>query len=180
MRAFCPLIRGNHESEGDKAGLVLVEVAMAIFVFAVGVLALVVLLNSSAERAGRAHADTRRALFAQSVFQGLRAVSFAAREQGRWTNFWFDFSDGYTNIAVSAPGAWSTNLSIAGYGLQTNVFRASSQFLFSHALRYRLDVDPDTDPRRVSVLLTVWEGEFGQTDEGGKPFYTEFHERPRL
>jgi hypothetical protein len=157
-----------------------VELALAIFVFAVGVLGLVILLNSSMLRSRQAGADTRQALFAQSVFQGLRAVSLNAQKRELWTNFWFDFADGYTNIAVSAPGVWETNVTVNGYGLHTNVFRCRSRSLVSHAFRYRLDVDPDTVPRRVSVLLTIWEGEFGQTQTGGKTFYTEFYERPRF
>ena len=168
------------ERELCAAGFVLMELALAIFVLAVGILGMVILLNDSMSRGKRAAADTRQALFAQSVFQGLHAVSFSAQQGGRWTNFWYDFADGYTNLAVAAPALWSTNVSVNAYGLHTNVFVPRSGSPRSHVLRYRMEVDPEAGPNRVSVLLRIWEGEFGRTDTDGKTFYSEFYARPRL
>jgi len=107
-------------------GFTLVEVALAMLVVAIGVLAVFSLLSSGMKASARALADTHAAMFADNVFSGLRARALVAGDERKWTGFWKDewpdytgFLDGHTNITIAASdGNW--NIAPAGANMWTN------------------------------------------------------------
>ena len=172
----------------SRAGLIMVEAALAVIVLAIGVLAAFMLFGSGLDTRSKASADTQAALFADGVFNTLRAECAMASESNCWEGFWNDFTNGAAIVPVAAggpDGAWAdADLAIRANVLCTNVysnfsFRLNvSTNIVDHALRYCLDVAPQAAAgwtNRIEVKLTVWEGIFGTTNEDeGAVFYTEF------
>jgi Tfp pilus assembly protein PilV len=111
----------------NKAGFTLVEIALAILVVAIGVLAIFALLSSGLDNSVRAIDDTHAAMFADNVFNGLRATSVSLAEKQNqlvkpqpvlgstncpWETFWDAFGNPatilpHTNITVAAGDVWS-------------------------------------------------------------------------
>ena len=108
----------------NKTGFTLVEIALAILVVAIGVLAIFALLSAGLDNSVRAIEDTHAAMFADNVFNGLRAVTVAAAERQNqlvrnpswdptwgntncpWESFWLQFTGGKTSITVAAGEVW--------------------------------------------------------------------------
>lgn len=57
------------------SGFTLIELAIAVAVVFIGVLSLFALITSGLDESGKAVADTQAAMFAESVFNGLGAIS---------------------------------------------------------------------------------------------------------
>ena len=100
-------------SDRRRCGFTLLEVAIAIAVVVIGILALFALISAGLDASSRAVADTQAAMFADSVFNGIKASSLKASEKGKnaagdivWRIFWYDFQDGATNITVAADTQW--------------------------------------------------------------------------
>ncbi len=167
-----------HQSSIDpRAGFSLVETALAMLVASVGLSAVLALLPTAMDQAKRASDETYAAFFADAVFNSFHAalwdtnVSWAGLATyetippvtltGGQDVFWKNSSemtvrmDGLIRtqkfVAGSAPGKWGSG------GLP------ASWEQYDHAFRYRLS---STQPsaRRRALLLEVWPGEFGQTN----------------
>ena len=145
----------------NKAGFTLVEIALAILVVAIGVLAIFALLSSGLDNSVRAIDDTHAAMFADNVFNGLRAVSVSLAEKQNqlvgstncpWETFWDAFSSGTNSITVAAGDVWKggngvlaithgfhsitfTNITLRGANDPSIVDR-----IVDHGLRYDLTV----------------------------------------
>lgn len=91
----------------SRAGFTLMEVAIAVAVVVVGLLAMFALIASGLDASARSVADTQAALFADAVFGSLQAESQAAAQKGvryagnnvtiegvYWREFWKDFNTG--------------------------------------------------------------------------------------
>ena len=190
---------GRRESKRD--GFTLMEVALAVVVVGVGVLAVFALISSGLDSSARAVAETQSAIFADDVFNGLRSASLSAAEgePGEWEAWWVDFKDGAEFIKVAAAQMWddssgSENIQVMAGG-HTNVFEnlpfhsAGVDKIVNHALHYSMDVElntvevspvdgawTETVTNRVLVALKVWEGQFGSgTDAQALLFYSEFN-----
>lgn len=106
MRASNPYRRG---------GFTLVEVALAVVVVAVGIMAAFALIQSGLDSSQKALSDTRAAIFADDVFNGLRSKSSLALEStndAAWRKFWTSFTSttvSRTNITVAAGHVWQRN-----------------------------------------------------------------------
>lgn len=186
-----------------RAGFTLVEVAIAIVVVALGILAVFALLSAGMDASRKALTETHAAMFADSVFNGMRARSLRAAEQGQWESFWNEFINSTrlpsgvswkTNILVAAPGAWLNTgaLAVSNGGIYTCVYKndpfhdPSVSGVEDHALRYRCNASsiyPLTVKwtNKVLVTLQVWDGEFGSTsNEDALVFYSEFYNQGDL
>jgi len=107
-------IRSNRRN--GKQGFTLLEVAIAVFVIVIGVLALFALMSAGLDSSARAVADTQAAMYADNVFNGLHAVTLREARRGDngkdpggnyyWRMFWHDFASGSTNILIAAPDVW--------------------------------------------------------------------------
>ena len=170
-------------------GFTLIEVAIAVMVAAMGVLAVFALLGSALGSGTRAVADTHSGFFAKDVFNGLRAHSEQAAESGsaNWVVFWDDFA-GTGTISVAAHYAWqdSGSMVIRSGAVYTQVYRNASfrgssvTNVEDHILLYRLIVGtndsgytPEPSWTNRTVTLEVWEGSGGIS---GDPitYYSEF------
>jgi len=174
-------------------GFTLIEVAIAVLVAAMGVLAVFALLGSALGAGSRAVADTHSGFFAKDVFSGLRAHSEVAAESGsaNWNDYWDDFGDGLSPMSVSSRYAWQDPNSMVIQSSQsgevyTQVFRNASfrgssvTNVEDHILLYRLTVGkhaptytPAPSWTNRTVTLEVWEGSGGIS---GDPivYYSEF------
>lgn len=100
-------------------GFTLTEVALALLVIAIGVLAVFALLSSGLDASAKAASDTQAAIFADNVFNALRAQSLQwaetetainkeLKEQGLpmdqyyWHEHWVDLQNG----DISIPSPW--------------------------------------------------------------------------
>ncbi len=188
----------------SRSGFTLIELAIAIAVVFIGVLALFALITTGLEESGKAVAETQSSMFADSVFNALGAGQQAAAERGIvagnvvWRQYWAQVAGG-SNITITPP-AWQTaatptpvSYDVIARGthpsshIRTLVFSnyahrvAGQPIVVNNALRYSLWVTPPpgaiTVPANaiVPVRLQVWDGEFGTTDDSrAMNFYTEF------
>ncbi len=188
--------RGNREG-GAGNGFTLVEIALAMLVFAVGILSFFALLSAGLDQGNRARHQTECAIFADGVLGGLRAISEDLSEtavSNEWAVFWEAMRDGTTNVTVAAGGTngmWLGDLVVrGGDATYTNVYTNYSLHvsdvtnIVNHIVHYRLNVDVtnalESIPwsSRAMVTLKVWEGGFGTAhDQDSVLFYTEYGDR---
>lgn len=180
---------------GSRSGFTLMEVALAILVMALGVVAVFSLIASGLDANAMAVADTQAGLFADNVFRGIRAESISAAvgvhpdpkysrsqqdstAETRWDDFWDDFEKGGHEITIAAPELWHEPVVVRpGDAVQSPEFKikdlrdgvgdtARIQAIENHTLRYRLKVaESAAEPGNFTATLSVWEGKFGPTDE---------------
>ena len=195
------VIGGRCRPASHNHGFTLVEIALALLVFSLGVLSVFLLFGRALDRESDALSYTRMALFGDSVLEALQAKSEYLTEtasSNEWSQFWEDLSDGQTQVVCAAAfsnGVWGSEMSVEGGGeVRTNIYYSyplphidgSGTGVLSHSIRYRMTVDLfDFVTNRVkdlaSIKLRVWEGEYGgESDEEGMLFYTEFADRGRV
>lgn len=183
-----------------RGGFTLVEIALALMIFSMGVLAVFLLFGRALDRESDALRYTRMALFGDSVMEALQAQSEYLTEtasSNEWSQFWEDMAAGETQVVCAAAfsdAIWESEMSVTGGGVRTNIYYSyplhsksdSLTGMLSHVIRYRMKVDVvDFVTHRVkdmaSVKLKVWEGEFGgESDKDGMVFYSEFADRGRV
>jgi len=135
-------------------GFTLIEVAIAVLVVSLGVLAVAALFSQGLSASAKAVGDTHSSMFADNVFNGLRARSLLEAEKQTvtnptWVNFWTNFICGGTSITIAAvsPGwsVWTNVMPIRVGGPYTQNFAnipmhgAGITGLVDHAFRYRID-----------------------------------------
>jgi len=156
-----------------KSGFTLVETALAILVVSVGMLAIFSLFPAGMISNKQAVDDTYAALFADEVFNGVRAILS--------TNDWADADLQNLIVPERSSQKWGfpeqqwvrANRS----GLQTAAYRPASLSgeALEFAVRYRLElrVHP-LHANRAYALLTMHIGEFGPTNNPVVA-YSEFY-----
>ena len=182
------------------AGFTLVEVALSLMIFSLGVLAVFLLFGRALNRESDGLRYTRMALFGDSVMEGLQAHSEYLTEtasSNEWTQFWEEMASGSTQVicaAASSNGVWDREMSAVAGDVQTNLYYAyplrseadSPTGMLSHVIRYRMTVQLTGAVTNISrdlaaVTLKVWDGQFGRAvDEDGMVFYSEFANRGRV
>ena len=103
----------NHSGRpGGCEGFTLMEVAIAIAVIVIGVLALFALIGKGLDSANLAAEDTHTAIFADAVFNALRSRSSVAAEVGTtyWTDYWNDVRQGNVGIPLANTNIWQFEL----------------------------------------------------------------------
>lgn len=156
-----------------RAGFSLVEVALALLVVSVGIMAAFGMFPGGLD-AGRASLnETRASMFAEETFNSFRGL--AQSPDRTWGNF--------TAATPAAPGLglWVNPEQLAARAngdIHRNRYvpAGDSSLGPQYALRYRL-VASDGEGGRVRRLrLWVWPEEFGSTaDEDAYYFYTEIY-----
>lgn len=172
-----------------RAGFVMmVELVVALFVLAIGVVAAVSLVTHSTESEAQVGADVRAALFATAALDGLRIHADRAAAAGDWEPFWVSMADGDSRIPVAAQDLWGDGEATVGAGeLQTLVLTNYNLHanpgcptdIPGQAFRYLVSVAFVTNSygwtSRVNVAVNVWDGEFGVTNaRAAARFYTEY------
>ncbi|MBU1693413.1 MAG: prepilin-type N-terminal cleavage/methylation domain-containing protein [Verrucomicrobia bacterium] len=166
--------RGEYP-QAQKAGFTLVEVALALMVVGIGLMAVFGLFTSGLDTDKASMDDTMSAFFAEDVMSALMAQAVTMR----WdrlqyigaipaaTDQWMNVSE----LTVRNTATWRTNK----YVYNSIARGLPGQQFIEYAVRYRLDVRPI--PGQLAdylayVRLEVLPGEFGATDQV-KRFYME-------
>jgi uncharacterized protein (TIGR02598 family) len=153
------------------AGFTLIEIALALLVVSIGIMAVLGLFPAGLDANRRAIEETRAAIFADDVMNSYRAASRRIPWQelagfnapGVATNMWHDFQD--LEIQVNQPGQQNVYTNIYALYDDTNTVE--------YAVRYRFTM-ADESVNTKSFRLEVWPGEFGQTEpEDALVFITE-------
>jgi prepilin-type N-terminal cleavage/methylation domain-containing protein len=92
-----------------REGFTLIEVALAVTVVALGMMALFALMSGGLDNSAKAIADTQAALLAQNTFSSIRERNVKEAQKGtvQWEAFWTGLTNGSASISVAAPLAWS-------------------------------------------------------------------------
>lgn len=155
-----------------RSGFSLVEVTLALMVVAIGILSVMSLFPVGLDQNVRSIADTQMALFADDVFQGLRA----------WAEDDWEHLD-QASIPPAAEEAWATNaklFKLAETNIVTNSYFMPDENTGTplphgekHHIRFKSTLTTNDLGTIKAVTLHVWSGEFGTTNNP-TIFYTEF------
>ena len=166
----------------SMAGFTLVEVALAIVVVAIGMMAAFSLIGTGMRSSSRAVGETRAAIFADDVFNALRSKSVLALDEGagEWERFWEDFSSYAIKVDVAGGPLWQYDVTVPppwppGLPTVTNYLQVAASrpdiirtIVFTnysirtgsmtehvnHALRYQLFPQPNVIT--VSPIGSAW------------------------
>jgi len=121
----------------NSSGFTLMEVALAVSVVVIGLMALFALVSSGLDSSTRAVRDTQAAIFADGVYEGLRANSQLMAELGTnsledvvWRVFWKHFADNTTSLTIAADSTWDPDYSdqqYDGFHIEANIFNKPSR-----------------------------------------------------
>ena len=147
-----------------KQGFTLVEVALAVLAVGLGLMTIFALFPAGLQNASDDAADTRAALFAGTVFNGMRGSASAITNVAAW--------DG--SMSMSVPG-----MTLKYDGTQDTIrYPPSAPDLPENYIRYTLAVTPaagTAGPRPIySATLTTCDGQWG-VFTAQNVFYTEFY-----
>lgn len=155
-----------------KSGFTLVEIALAMMVISVGLLAVFGLFPAGMSSNKNAIDDTYGAMFAEEVFNGVRAVLS--------TNNWNTLNWNNINIPERSSQKWGfphQQIIRANRGLQTAEYRpaALEGDAVEFAVRYDLMLlpHPQDTQNRAYAILTLHVGQVGPTNNPLR-VYTEF------
>jgi type II secretory pathway pseudopilin PulG len=155
----------------SESGFTLVEIALAILVASIGLLAVFSLFPAGLKLNKEAIDETQAAMFAEEVFSGFKA-------QAAITD-WDELDD--IVIRPRSPDMWAYTQQQeieANEGWQTATYRPSGfagdavDFAVRYNLRVAQRVDADGSRPRAYAVLEVLAGEFGPTNNPIR-FYTE-------
>lgn len=146
-----------------KQGFTLVEVALAVLAVGLGLMSIFALFPAGLQNAADDAADTRAALFAGTVFNGMRGSASAITNAASW--------DG--SLSMTVPG-----MTLKYDGTQDTVrYPSSAPDMPENYIRYTLAVTPvaaTAGPRPVyAATLTTCDGRYGPFT-AQNVFYTEF------
>lgn len=157
------------------SGFTLVEIALALLVLSVGLLALFGLFPTGMQMNKRAIDETQAALFAEEVLNGVRAqaaiqrwdrIRTAIRLPPPAPDVWYDPD----SLRIEETGdTWET---IRYFKYGTRGLGDGERYL-DYGIRYRLEIIDHSDRRKI-VRLYVRPGEFGP-DDPTYLFYTELY-----
>jgi prepilin-type N-terminal cleavage/methylation domain-containing protein len=162
-----------------KKGFTLVEVALALLVVSVGLLALFALFPAGLKLNKQAIDETQAALFAEEVLNGVRAQAATQRWDRIRTSIELPapapdvWNNPDTLVIRVTPGGANSFATNRYEKLGTRAVRGQRERYFDYGVRYRLEIQ-DIDELRKLVRLYVRPGEFG----GEEPtyfFYTELY-----
>ena len=111
----------THDRIIRRDGFTLIEVAIAMAVVVIGILAVFALITTGLDESGKAVAETNSALFADTVFNALGQRNQEAAKLGVlasgtvvWRQFWSQFSVAQTYVTVAAAPTWIVSGSVSG------------------------------------------------------------------
>ncbi len=157
-------------------GFTLVEVALALLVLSIGLLALFGLFPTGLQMNKQAIDETQAAMFAEEVLNGVRAQAATQRWDRIRTSIrlppvapdmWYQPDS--LEVVVDLQGNWRT---LRYQKLGTRAIDGERQRYLDYGVRYKLEI-LDVSPSRKAVRLHVRPGEYGTTN--AYLFYTELY-----
>lgn len=91
-----------------RQGFTLLEVALAVTVVALGMMAMFGLMSGGLDNSAKAVADTQAAFLAENAFNALRErnVEEARKGPAAWDSFWTGLTNGTIALTIAAPPGW--------------------------------------------------------------------------
>ena len=176
MKAHIRVLVGNHARIMKAVGgFTLVEIALALLVVSIGMLAVVGLMAGGLDMSSDSVGDAQASMFAAMVFDGYRA------EFERDKTAWEDADD--LLLPSFGGGIWNETgappydlAPIADNSAHTIKFEHADSGIEAYSLRYRLSFSNVTTKVK-SATLEIWPREFGPTlAANAEVFYTEFYQ----
>ncbi len=159
----------NTSVKRGRGAFSLIEVSLAIFVVAMGLLTVFSLFPAGLRQVQSAHESTQEALFADYVLSTLRGEALQITGAGAWTNIAVFRTAVVADIVGEPPVQHSAQI-------QNIKFPPNADPILY--MRYLLELNDAGDGLR-SASLWCKSGEFGATDiaifkRGAAKFYTDF------
>ncbi len=133
----------------SRRGFSLVEVALALLIVSVGLLATVGMLPGALDNSKKASEDTQQALFADYVLNTLRALA-AATNQNPWSSF---TTGPATPIPVAASSMWD---SPNGLVITPDVVGTIGTYKWNPTpLHFRAAANPNIEELVLAYSLTI-------------------------
>jgi len=172
-KTFCILPSTFYIGGGRPAaaGFSLVEVALALLVVGIGMLAILSMFPAGLDQNSRSISDTQAALFAEEVFGALRVHA-----ETNWDGIGDTAKIPFLQAAASNNWHPDYDLSIPlNNEIYTNVYRhPNDSNIVDHAFRYRITLT--TNGLIKAAALRFWPGEYG-TASNPAIFYAEFFKK---
>lgn len=148
----------------NKRGFTLVEVALAVLAVGLGLMSIFALFPAGLQNAADDAADTRAALFAGTVFNGMRGSAAAITNAAAW--------DG--SMSMSVPG-----MTLKFDGTQDTIrYPTSAPDMPENYIRYTLAIGTvagiSGTRTLYSATMTTCDGRYGPFT-AQNVFYTEFY-----
>jgi len=162
-----------------RGGFSLVEIALALLVASIGLMAVMGMFPMGMESGKKAIDEAQCALFAEEIFNGFRA------RMGSTNVTWQDLDD--LVLGAPAPDMWDNGgqIRFQANSSGTNVYQYKYEnTLLDYAVRYVMSVDEARDmggnvvPGVKYLRLTLWNGEYGSASNR-LVFYTEMYDTGR-
>ncbi|HMP90587.1 MAG TPA: prepilin-type N-terminal cleavage/methylation domain-containing protein [Kiritimatiellia bacterium] len=158
----------------NREGFSLVEVALALMVTSLGMMAVFSLFPAGMSMNKRAIDDTQLSLFADDLFNGLRTAV--------WHENWSTLNPNNIRVTPTATSVWHTAggrlPAKIGVGEGVLIYEFAEYPVVDLALNYKLDagfVDNATR-NRIYFRLELWNGEFKPANNvPPQLFYTEVY-----
>lgn len=132
-----------------RGGIVLLtESVIALTVLLVGILAAAIVFTRARETEARAVAETRAAVFADTVLNSLRAADARWAGTDTWHESWEAFIDGTTNVPLAGQIMWANTTSLVVRAGRSNTMT----FL---VYRHRTAEETDYVAQRMKYGLVV-------------------------
>lgn len=149
----------------NRGGFSLIEVALALLVISVGLVAAVGMLPGSIDNSKRASDDTQQALFADYVLNSLRAM---AANTNIFVERWSDINGSGPKIPIAAPDMWDGGRSAVvtpGAGYQKLTMKpADNPNIEEIVLYYDLKITDGAQPGLKRAELKTYTGSLLNTN----------------
>lgn len=155
---------------GYDSGMTLIEVSLALLVASIGLLAIMALFPSGIAMNKASGDETRAAMFAEEIFNGIRAQAVTSK--------WANINTGI-DLPPPTPHMWDDweDLRISPTDVNFEKLRfkttGKGQVYEDFVMRYRLQIEGEPDDDLKSVILEVKPGEFGE--DVVYRYYTELY-----
>lgn len=164
------------QADVKKTGFTLIEITLALLVASIGLLSIMGLFPAGIQLSKMSADETRAALFAEQVLNGIRAQASTQR--------WDLISTGI-DLPPPTPDVWEDpddlRVRPTGDNFETLRFRTRGAMAageddrepyLDFSIRYKLQID-DIDALRKAVYLDIRPGEYGTAGE--QRFYMELY-----
>lgn len=157
-----------------KLGFSLIEVALALLVVSIGLVATIGMLPGGLDNSKRAGDDTQAALFADYVLNSLRALTSVTNSQ---VTRWRDVGGTSPKIPIAAPDMWDQGSSLTvdpGVGWKPMSFKPNeNKDIVEVQIFYKLDIQSgDASVKRATLETRI---QSSQNTNSAQIFYADLY-----